>query len=85
MPPRSKRARPNVRNNWLGRDPVEEEKMEELSVQASFSCAQSVKFLVIPFNQENNFLASIFQNPLRVSPLGLPGVHLINPIASLSY
>jgi hypothetical protein len=64
------RARLNVRDNWLERGPAEEEKMEELSVQASFSCAESDKFLLIPFNQETNFLSSIFQNPLSVSSPG---------------
>lgn len=75
MPPRSKRPRLKVRNNGLERDAEEGGKMEELSLQASSSHAESGKILLIPFNQENNFLPSVFQNPLRASfhaPSGSP-------------
>lgn len=67
VPPRSKRPRLKVRNNGLERDAEEEGKTEEPSLQASSSHAESGKILLIPFNQENNVLPSVFQNPLRAS------------------
>lgn len=59
VPPRSKRPRLKVRNNGLERDAEEGGKMEELSLQASSSHAESGKILLIPFNHENNFLICI--------------------------